>query len=134
MSQSGLAAVEFAMTLPTLLMVAFGVIETSLILYNKTIITHASREAARAGIVLRSPKLSAAAIQQIALDRCTGSLISFGTSSPTVSVAPSGGGGDFGTPLTVSVSYPYQGLALGPLIAAVAGPIVLNSSTTMSNE
>ena len=43
--------VELAIVLPILLIVLFGIIEFSLILYDKAIITNASREGARAGIV-----------------------------------------------------------------------------------
>lgn len=132
--QAGIAAVEFALTLPVLLLVVLSIIEFSLIFYNKAVITNASREAARAAIVLRSPKLSAADIRQIALDRCTSSLVSFGPSSPTVDVTPATGGGAFGTPLTVRIRYVYQGLALGPLISAITQPIELDASTTMNNE
>lgn len=132
--QAGIAAVEFALTLPVLLLVVLSIIEFSLIFYNKAVITNASREAARAAIVLRSPKLSVADIRQIALDRCTSSLVSFGPSSPTVDVTPATGGGAFGTPLTVRIRYVYQGLALGPMISAITQPIELDASTTMNNE
>ena len=132
--QAGSAAVEFALTLPVLLLVVMSIVEFSLILYNKAVITNASREAARAAIVLRSPKLTAAEIRQIALDRCASALISFGAAAPTVEVTPAAGGGAFGTPLTVSVRYQYQGLALGPLISAIAQPIELISTITMNNE
>ena len=52
-NQSGVAAVEFAIILPLLLLVIFGIIELSLYLFNKHVITNASREGARAGIVAR---------------------------------------------------------------------------------
>jgi hypothetical protein len=52
---AGATAVEFAIILPVLILVLFGIIEFSLVLFNKHIITNASREGARAGIVARDP-------------------------------------------------------------------------------
>ncbi len=49
--ENGTAAIEFAIILPLLLLLVFGIIEFSLLLYNKAMITNASREGARAGIV-----------------------------------------------------------------------------------
>ena len=48
---NGASAVEFAVVLP-LLVLPFGIIEFSLALYDKAMITNASREGARAGIGL----------------------------------------------------------------------------------
>jgi hypothetical protein len=49
--QKGGAAVEFAFVLPLLLIFVFGIIEFSILFYNKAMMTNASREGARAGIV-----------------------------------------------------------------------------------
>ena len=54
-SQKGSATVEFGLILPMLLLILFGTLELGLALYNKSVITHASREGARWGIVLRVP-------------------------------------------------------------------------------
>ena len=42
--------VEFAIVLPLLLILVFGIIEFSIILHNKSILTNATREGARAGV------------------------------------------------------------------------------------
>jgi hypothetical protein len=52
-NHNGATAVEFAIILPILILIVFGIIEFSLVLFNKHIITNASREGARAGIVSR---------------------------------------------------------------------------------
>lgn len=54
-NQNGATAVEFAIILPVLILVLFGIIEFGLVLFNKQIITNASREGARFGIVNRDP-------------------------------------------------------------------------------
>ena len=52
-SQKGASAVEFALVLPLLMLILFGIIEFGLLMYNKAMITNASREGARRGIVYR---------------------------------------------------------------------------------
>ncbi len=49
--EGGAAAIEFAIVLPVLALLVCGIIEFGLIFYNKQLITNASREGARAGIV-----------------------------------------------------------------------------------
>ena len=49
--QKGAVAVEFALILPVLVLLLFGIVEFSLLMYNKQILTNASREGARYGIV-----------------------------------------------------------------------------------
>jgi Flp pilus assembly protein TadG len=44
--QNGGAVVEFAIILPLLIALLFGIVEFGLLLYNKQIITNASREGA----------------------------------------------------------------------------------------
>jgi Flp pilus assembly protein TadG len=50
-SDRGTSLVEFAIVLPLLFLLVFGLIEFGLLFYNKAVITNASREGARAGIV-----------------------------------------------------------------------------------
>lgn len=133
-AQLGAAAVEFALILPILLLVFFGMIELSLALYDKSILTNASREGARAGIVLSSPKLTDAQIRTVVLNYTNGALISLGsTTAPTVTIAQSTPA-SFPNPLRVTVSYTYKGLGVGTMLGALGAPIVLTSSTSMVNE
>ena len=130
----GSVVVEFALIFPLLLFIVFSIIECSLALYDKAVITNASREAARAGIVLRTPKLSKSQIADVARNYCQNNLISFAQNvSPTVLVTDNGTN-TFGTPLSVNVSYVYTGLGFGQLINALSGPITLSAITTMNNE
>jgi Flp pilus assembly protein TadG len=132
--QQGAAAVEFALVLPILLLVFFGMVELSLALYDKAILTNASREGARAGIVLSSPKMTDAQIRAVVLNYTNGSLISLGpTTAPTVTVEQSTPA-SFPNPLRVTVSYTYKGLGVGTMLGALGSPIVLTSSTSMVNE
>jgi Flp pilus assembly protein TadG len=130
----GGAAVEFALILPLLLVLVFGVIEFSLALYNKMVITNASREAARAGIVLRTPRLTKDQITKVATDYCGNNLITFGKSNvPKVNVDNSAGT-NFGNPLTVTVDVNYAGMGLGNALSVFTGGMTLSAVTRMNYE
>lgn len=64
--QNGVAAVEFAIVLPFLVLLIFGTIEFGLMFYNKQVITNASREGVRAMIT----GITNAEVKQIVLDYC----------------------------------------------------------------
>jgi len=57
-NDQGAAAVEFALVLPLLMFVVFGIIEFGFLLYDKAVITNASREAARRACVYNSRNAS----------------------------------------------------------------------------
>lgn len=131
--QKGVAAVEFALVLPVLLLILFGIVELGIGLYDKAVITNASREGARAGVVLKSPKLTASDVQTVVTNYTSNYLLTFGQQNTPV-VTTSGTGGTFGQPLSVTVSYTYNGLGLGQMLSAVTGPITLSATTVMNNE
>jgi len=132
--QAGVAVVEFALVLPLLMTVLLAVIELGVLLYNQAVITQASREGARVGIVLREPKPTEADIRQAVLQRTQGVLLQLrGSASPEVLVQQSSPAA-YPNPLRVTVRYPYAGLALGPLLTALDQPVVLSATTVMVNE
>ena len=57
--QRGAAVVEFALILPILLILLVGTIDASLALYDKAVITNASREGARATYSQLAPETPA---------------------------------------------------------------------------
>jgi len=131
---AGGAVVEFALILPVFLIVIMGIVDFSLALYDQAIITNASREAARAGIVLKAPKLTTTQIKAVAVNYCQNYLISMGAAAtPTISVTQAASP-VFATPLTVTVSYSYTGLAVAPFLTALTGPLVLSATSVMNNE
>lgn len=133
-SQRGTSSVELALVLPLFLFLVFGLIELSVALYDHAVLVNASREGARAGVVLRNPKLTTAEIQQVVLNYTHGSLITFGSAvTPVVTVTQSSPA-VFPNPLQVKVDYTYTGLGLGRMMSAVAEPLVLSAASTMINE
>ena len=132
--QRGAAAVEFALILPILLALLVGGIDASLALYDKAVITNASREGARAGIVARNPLLTDEQISQVVRQYAQSALVSFGASpvQPTVLIQKGSLGGD--PTLQVTVSYTFQGIGLGSLFQSLGRPWVLQASTVMVYE
>jgi Flp pilus assembly protein TadG len=81
-SQKGSVLVEFAFILPVFLLLLFGVISFSIALYDKTVLTMATREGARAGakyVANKTPDERGAIACNIADLACQSSLISFGS-------------------------------------------------------
>lgn len=133
--QGGATAVEFALVLPILLLLVFAILEFGLVLYNKAVITNASREAARYGVVMRTPKHTEIEIRQKALDYCSNFLVSLSPSAnPDPTVFIDGAGQSFGQPLIITVNYTFSGLGLGTLLSPLTGPIMLTATTVMTNE
>ena len=86
-NQKGATAVEFALLLPLLLLVPFGIIEFSLLLYNKAMLTNACREGARFGVNYRWPsRIDHAEIENVVLDYCDQWLVTFGSSVPATEI------------------------------------------------
>ncbi len=137
--QKGAAAVEFAIILPILVVLLFGIIEFGVLLYDKAVITNASRVGARAGTVFRSDPvsgdyapLSNGEITNIVTSYLSNHLITFGSSSPPTITAISCQ--DSGDLLPVTVQYHYDFLVLPNFIASLAGGINIGAEAVMRCE
>lgn len=133
-AMAGAAAIEFALVFPLLLFVVFGAIEFATALYDKTVITNASREAARAGVILRSPPMTSTQIKAVATNYCQNRLVSYGAASTCSYPGTITACAASGSQLTVQVQYTFTGLLLGPLLAPFTGPLTINAATTMLCE
>ena len=137
-NQKGGAAVEFALVLPVLIAFVLGIVEFSVALYDKAVITNASREGARAGIVFRDSPVTDGEISGIVTSYCQNRLITFGTPILTTTVVREGSGAT-GDDLTVRVQYQYQFLALPGVVTKFFGGgiplgIQLDAQTIMRME
>ena len=131
LTERGAVAAEFALLLPVILLVLFGTIEFGMIMYSRELITNASREGARAGIVQVSPKPTAGAITTIATTYLTGT----GIKLADVTITVTGAGGVNPATLTVTATYRYPWLI--PYIPTVLGlpkPLPLTGRTIMRHE
>ena len=129
----GAAAVELAIILPLLIVLVFGIIEFSIIFYNKAMITNASREGARAGIVFADPRVPDQDIIDVVDNYCGNSLITFGGStSPQTTVTRVGT--NPGDALSVRVLFHYDFLVLPNFIETLVSGFDLIAVTTMRME
>ncbi len=124
-SESGASAVEFALLLPVLMLLLFGIIEFGLALHRQTILTNASREGARLGIVQSSPPITAAAVDTV-IDNYLGPAgIPPATVSRNIVGVP---GSVTGAPVIVTLTLPYT-----PITKFIS-PINLVARTEMRHE
>lgn len=152
-SQKGAALVEFALVVPLLLLLLFGIVEFSLLVYNKHIITNASREGARYGIlVTEGNRHSEAEIETVVFDWINNGgdnfLVTFGTDTLTASdivicsleedtttwTCPNDTSSNFGDKLRVSISYDYDFLIVPAFITNLAGGLTIDAETVMNYE
>jgi len=130
---TGASAVEFAILLPVLLLIVFGIIEFGLLIYNKHIITSASREGTRYGIIAQNPRVSDAEIDTLVQNYCNNRLVTFGAATnPTTTVTRTGLA--FGDNLTVAVIYHYDFLLIPNFITTFTGGVDISAQTVMRME
>ena len=132
--QRGAAAVEFALLLPVVMALLMGTLEMGLILYDKAVLTNATREGARTGIVLRNPKPTVNEITTVVLQKSQTSLISLlPADAPQVTVLQSSPAAWPNT-LQVSVQYTFKGFVISTLMQALGSSWVIHASTVMVHE
>jgi Flp pilus assembly protein TadG len=138
--QRGASMVEFAIVLPLLLLLVFGMIEFSILLYDKAVITNASREGARfASMYYVDPAdhdvkpRPTSAIYAIIDGYVSGHLISLGAPrSQTRTATRSIVSGVYAW--TVTVNYQYVFLIIPNFVTSITGPINLSAVTVMRDE
>ena len=126
--ERGAAAVEFALLLPVLMLILFGIIEFGMIMYSREIITNASREGARTGIVQATVKPTTGEIQTVVTNYLTGT----GVDPNAVTITIAGAGLTAPNTLNVTVTYPYNFFAPG--ILGLGNTINLTGQTVMRHE
>jgi Flp pilus assembly protein TadG len=131
--QKGAAAVEFAFLAPLLFVIVFGIIEFSVLLFDKQVITNASREGARYGILWGPSRLTDSEIETRVNAYSAAHLVTFGASNtPVTSVTRSGS--NPGDALTVTVTYNYDFLFIPNFIPGIPRTKTLNAVSVMRME
>jgi Flp pilus assembly protein TadG len=139
-NEKGASAVEFAIILPLLVIMVFGIIEFGLLFYDKAVVTNASREAARAGIVFQpDPRVSTNEIEYVGLNYCGSRLVTFGNGPGPIVTVPSGACEYSGDELAVTVTYQYEFLLLPDFLVnlfsgSMPGTIDVSAVTRMRCE
>ena len=133
--EDGVVAVEFALIVPIFLLIVAGIVEFAVMLYNQQIITNASREGARAGIIMVAPKPSDTALKDSIQEYVVKPyLADAGLDTASATVITTVEGQDFGDDITVQVQYLYDFLFFRTLKIVDVGPFRLNAITTMKHE
>lgn len=144
--QNGLSIVEFAIILPLFLFLVFGIIEFGVLMYDKTVLTNASRTAARLACLYQYPRQTKTQIEDgtliVVLENdtekslktwieqyCTNRLISFKPgdvfsfeNNVSISLNESGpttGKVDSGELISVGIDYDFQFLVLSSLLDGI---------------
>jgi hypothetical protein len=100
-----------------LFVILFGIIEFGILIFDKAMITNASREGARAGIVFSHPnRISDAEIISKVREYCEDHLISFGDDS-NLNIPIARTGNNPGDSLTVTVNYRFRFLVFSNVLA-----------------
>jgi Flp pilus assembly protein TadG len=116
--EAGAAIVEFALLIPVLMLILFGIINLGVMLYNQAVITNAAREGARWAVIhatssygntcTNSYSSSPVDPCQVAYSYASPLIISFSGSGLTAS--NSAANYTLGTPQSVTVTYTYKGI------------------------
>lgn len=140
-NENGTTAVETAIIIMLLLTFIFGIIEFGLLLFDKQVLTNASREGARAGIVVGIGRSGGDAAEyrtwseSVANDYCADHLVTFGSEDLAILTSyndlDGSGSPSRGDDLTVSLTYDYDFLLLSVL---GIGPVNLNAVSVMKLE
>ena len=138
----GQSLIEFAFVVPILLVLVFGIVEFGNAWRHYQLVTNTAREGARLAVL---PSTTDAEVQAAIDARLDGSGLDAGQATVTLGLC-SGGGGCTGVPDTVTVSYPYQFVFLGPVVDLMCGTfgcggtaasyttVQISSTSIMRNE
>jgi Flp pilus assembly protein TadG len=131
LDERGVAAAEFALLLPALLLILFGIIEFGMIMYGREVVTNAAREGARAGIVQGPPKRTEGEIVTIAENY----LANTGINSSNVTFTVTGEGSVSPNNLTVQATYQYNFLfPYIPMMVGIPSPLNIQTQVVMRHE
>jgi Flp pilus assembly protein TadG len=131
LNECGAVAAEFALLLPLLLIILFGIMEFGMIMYGREIVTNAAREGARAGIVQGPPKRTGGEIISISTNYLTGT----GVNPGDVTFTSAGEGLANPNTLTVTATYSYNFLVpVIPVLVGIPNPLVIPVQVVMRHE
>lgn len=139
----GAAVIEFAIVLPLLLVLMFGMIEFSLFMYNKQVLTNAVREGARTGVVMRMAPRDLTAEKKLIEARVKeyseNFMITFGDDKDPVVDEPvydlgTEGVVSIGDTLTVTATFDYTFLVLPNFVGSLADSLKIKAVSVMRME
>lgn len=133
--EKGMAAIEFALLAPILLLIMFGIVEFGMAFYRKQLLTAAVREGARYGVIASSPRPTATQIKsKVSTYLTDAGMPDYVLGTPTACASNT-------STLTVTAWYPTQFTVVSNLTkwfgsheSAVSSSKMLSASITMQCE
>ena len=129
----GAAVVEFAVVLPVFFLLVFGMIEFGRMVMVQQVLTNASREAARIGVL---DGTTSEEVKTSVVNYLTSASIPFDPATPgnsvTVTPSPPSSAG-FGEPVTVTITLPFSQVSWLPS-PMYLGATTLSATTVMRRE
>jgi uncharacterized protein (UPF0333 family) len=122
-SEKGQSIVEFALILPLVILMIFGILDFGRVFHAYLAIDHAGREAARAASIGKD--------NTTILNTAVNDATSIGLKSEQVVIDPSGSRSS-GTEAKITISYPVTFLT--PIIGNLISPLTLTNTTVMRVE
>jgi hypothetical protein len=122
-SESGQSLVEFALIVPLLILLLFGIVDFGRIFHAYLTIDHAGREAARAASIGKDDTQ----VKSTAVTDAVG----IGLTTDKVVISPNGARVS-GNDVSITITYPITFLT--PVIGNIVGPITLEDTTVMRVE
>ena len=129
--ESGQALVEFALIAPLLLLLVLGVVEFGRAWNAYQVLTDAAREGARTGVVA-----NLVVTEDSVRGLVSGSLDRAGLDPASATITLQGWRTGRGTPLELTVQYPYDLVWLRPFLGwtTTEGQVTLTATSVMRNE
>jgi Flp pilus assembly protein TadG len=128
-NRQGAAVVEFAIVAPVFFLLVFGMIEYGRMVMVQQVITNASREGARVGVLDGSTSSN---VTTAVNNYLTAAKISTSSTTTTVSPNPPSNAG-YGGAVTVTVSIPFSAVSWLPSPLYLGGK-TLSATSTMRRE
>jgi Flp pilus assembly protein TadG len=138
---SGQSLIEFALVLPMLLVLVFGIVEFGNAWRHYQLITNTAREGARIAVL---PSSTGATVDSVINDRLNRSGLDTTKATITKTILDYGDAGYANSADIVTIQYPYDFVFLGPIVdlmCSVFGcapggftTVQLTSTSTMRNE
>lgn len=122
-TQKGQSLVEFALILPLLLLILFGIMDFGRLFHVYLTIDHAGREAARSASIGQNDTV----VKKTAVDDA----VDIGLTVDKVVINPSGSRSS-GNDVTITITYPITFLT--PIVGSIVGPITIKDTTIMRVE
>lgn len=130
-NERGAAAMEFALILPVLAALVFGVIDFGRLLYTQEVLNNAAREGARFGIKSKAAPVTDSQIQALVNNTINNSQLAQSSDVTSIPITRTGGGP---VDLSVAINYNFKFLVANGLIPGLSATRPMVATAVMRME